>query len=126
LPKEKENKIELYLEKFTNTKICKIRKFASFVGLLVSACPAVEYGWLYTKLFERVKYLNLKKSNDYENVMAIPNTLHSDFEWWKRSILNAKCKIKEDKYDLEIFSDAATTGRGALHAGIRQLAVFGA
>lgn len=112
LPNEKINKIKLEIKKFSTMKSCKIRNFASFVGLLVSACPAVEYGWLYTKLFERCKYLNLKDTNNYDNFMNIPSTLKSDIQWWSCAISHPSCKIKNDQYDLEIFSDASTTGWG--------------
>lgn len=44
--------------------------------------------------------------------MNIPNSLKSDFEWWNHAIDHSVCKIKMDKYDLEIFSDASTTGWG--------------
>ncbi|KAH9640446.1 hypothetical protein HF086_018112 [Spodoptera exigua] len=113
LPKEKIKRIKLEIKRISLLKQCKIRTFASFVGLLVSACPAVEYGWLYTKLFERYKYLSLKNTNNnYEAVMTIPKTLKSDFQWWNNAIDHSSCKIKIDNYDLVIFSDASTTGWG--------------
>lgn len=114
LPTEKIIKIKKQLEYFKNLKRCKIRDFASLVGLLTSACPAVEYSWLYTKEFERCKYLNLKNDLDnYDRYMELPNTLKSDFDWWTRAISSPACKIKYDEYSLEIFSDASTTGWGA-------------
>lgn len=54
----------------------------------------------------------MKRTDDYDEIMAIPSSLKSDMDWWKRTIQTATCKIKKDKYDLEIFSDASTTGWG--------------
>lgn len=112
LPQEKIKRIKSEIIKLSTLKRCKIRTFASFVGLLVSACPAVEYGWLYTKSFERCKYLNLKNTNNFEAFMNIPTSLKCDLEWWDRTIDHPICKIKVDQYALEIFSDASTTGWG--------------
>lgn len=114
LPPEKIEKIKNLLCYFKKLKRCKIRDFARLIGSLTSACPAVEYGWLYTKSFERCKYLNLKNDPDnYERYMNIPNNLKLDFEWWSRAINSPTNSIKYDEYVLEIFSDASTTGWGA-------------
>lgn len=114
LPVDKKEKIKSMVQKFRHIKRCKISDFAQFLGLLTSACPAVEYGWLYTKGFERAKFLNLKVKNDnYDDYMTIPDNLQTDLQWWERSITNCKNKIKTDSYCIEIYSDASTTGWGA-------------
>lgn len=113
LPNEKVIRIKSEINKFRSLRTCRIREFASFVGLLVSACPAIEYGWLYTKSFERLKFLNLKRSNDdFEKFMDIPSSLDSDLDWWDKAIVFPTCKIKVDTFCIEIFSDASTTGWG--------------
>lgn len=112
LPPEKITRIKSEIEKYLALKRCKIRDFASFVGLLTSACPGIEYGWLYTKNFERCKFLNLNYTNDYDKYMTIPNTLVPDLLWWKNTIDRAVNTIKTDEYCLEIFSDASMTGWG--------------
>lgn len=114
LPDEKISKIKTELQLWKSRTRCKIREFARLVGLLTSACPAVEYGWLYTKEFERCKYLNLKDDiENYDKLMSLPSHLTADFEWWSKAIQQPKCKIKYDEYCMEIFSDASTTGWGA-------------
>ncbi|XP_070530006.1 uncharacterized protein [Cardiocondyla obscurior] len=40
-----------------------IRNFTSMIGSLISVCPAVQYGLLYTKTFERQKFLALGDAN---------------------------------------------------------------
>lgn len=113
LPPDKVCRTKREIERFMSISRCKIREFARFVGLLVSACPAIEYGWLYTKLFERIKYLNLNHNiNNYDKYMSIPISIESDLKWWKQAISTSVNKIKHDSYDLEIFSDASTTGWG--------------
>lgn len=98
LPSDKKVAIKLELQKFAKIKRCKIRKFSRFVGILVSACPAVEYGWLYTKQLERVKFLSLREGNDYEKHMNIPSSILPDLGWWLEVIDNAFGSIKVDEY----------------------------
>lgn len=113
LPDEKKHRIFEKTIEFLNTKRCSIRYFAEFIGLLTAACPAVRYGWLYTKLFEREKFLALGSSENYNKKMNIPNYLTKDFKWWKNNINSASCPIRYSDYCLEIFSDASNTGWGA-------------
>lgn len=113
LPPEKINRIIKEVQKFITIKKCKIRSFAQLVGLLVSACPGIEYGWLYTKELERCKFLNLQGDGNYEKFMSIPRSLHTDLKWWLKSIPYSVKQIRDDNYSLEVFSDASTTGWGA-------------
>lgn len=114
LPEEKVIKIKNELLKFQSLKCCRIRDFAHLVGLLNSACNAIEYGRLYTKELERVKYLNLLNDDNYEKYMNLPDSISSDLKWWYEAVIrNRGSKIKTDCYCLEIFSDASTTGWGA-------------
>lgn len=114
LPADKRSRIKKELEDLSSLNRCKIRKFAQVVGLLVSACPAVEYGWLYTKEMERCKYLNLKNNDgNYDSFMSIPESLLPDIRWWLNSIGHATHRIRHDEYRTEIYSDASTTGWGA-------------
>lgn len=69
--------------------VCKLLNsntgfFAQFVGLIVAACPAVKYGWLYSKFFERAKYLALSKNNqNYNANMCLDEDCKTDLFWWK-------------------------------------------
>lgn len=113
LPNEKKTRIQLLTNKLLNTKKCKIREFARYIGLLTSACPAVDYGWVYTKLFEREKFLALNYSDNYNRYMVLQDYLRDDFIWWSNRIDSSFSSFKSDDYSLEIFSDASTTGWGA-------------
>lgn len=77
------------IEEFRNTKSCKIRKFAQFIGNLMAAVPAIKYSQLYTKLFERHKFLALLiNDNNYESHMSISGDLQEDFTWWTANIVS--------------------------------------
>lgn len=83
------------------------------LGKLTAVCPGVRYGWLYTKLFERQKFLALRNSNQNLNAkMSLPEHLSSDFSWWIRRLPTAKNFIWSENFALEIFSDASNTGWG--------------
>lgn len=118
LPKEKRNKISQLMRALIEGKKLSIRKFSQIVGIIVSAWPAVQYGWLYTKKFERAKYLAFQKSGgSYSQVMCIPNTISEETRWWIDNIHSTKMLIDKGPFVLEIFSDASTTGWGAACAG---------
>lgn len=117
LPLEKRERIMKELQVFVRLKRCTIRRFAQLVGVLVSACPAVEYGWLYVKELERCKYLNLKGHDDYDRIMTIPDSLLPDLHWWITAINTSVHRIRNGNYALEIYSDASTTGWGAVCDG---------
>lgn len=114
LPQDKREKIKRWIIFFIHKKQCRIREFAIFIGLLISACPAIKYGWLYTKQFEREKYLALKLNNlDFNASFTLSNEISTDLSWWARKIDTAFNNIKQDAFAIEIFTDASTSGWGA-------------
>lgn len=113
LPEEKKKRIKHKANEFMRKSKCSIRYFAEFIGLLTSACPAVSYGWMYTKLFEREKYLALNFTDDYNKQMNIKHYLKNEFSWWVENIDSSFSPIrKNNNFILEIFSDASSTGWG--------------
>lgn len=115
LPTEKRNKILNLVKDISKRKHIKIREYAKFLGVLTSSCPAIAYGWLYTKLFEREKYLALRQSKDnYDCKMIIRTNQKYDFIWWERQIMISCNPIRNGQYVLEIFSDASLTGWGVM------------
>jgi hypothetical protein len=114
LPTEKREKIKYTIQKFASMKHCKIRELAQLTGLLVSACPAIDYGFLHTKEFERQKFIHLNKYNDdYESVMPLSHKLVPEFQWWLSHIDTSFSTIKCNNYVIEIFSDSCLKGWGA-------------
>ncbi|CAG4946416.1 unnamed protein product [Colias eurytheme] len=112
LPQEKKYRIKSMAESFLKINTCTVRKLAEFIGLLTSACPAVSYGWMYTKLFEREKFLALNYSLNYNKRMNLGAHLKKDFKWWIDKIDSSSSPINRQDYVLEIYSDASGTGWG--------------
>lgn len=82
LPQEKREKVSNLVQAFQQRSRCKIREFAQVAGVLVSACPAVRYGWLYTKLIERHKYLALERcKNNFEATMNVSKEVIEELDW---------------------------------------------
>lgn len=118
LPETKKQKCLYLLEEFSPGKIVSIRQWSSFVGSINACCPAVKYGRLYTREFERVRYLELlKNNNNYDEKIRIPEKLEPTLTWWKENIPKCSNPIRKGTYKHEIFSDASTTGWGAFHEG---------
>lgn len=88
--------------------------FARVIGKLISVCPAIKYGLLYTRLFERVKHLALERNNGCFNaIMEIPRSLCDDFNWWITKLTNNNNNtIRRSEFCKEIFSDASEIGWG--------------
>ncbi|XP_072400418.1 uncharacterized protein [Diabrotica undecimpunctata] len=93
---------------------CKIRRFARIIGSLISICPAVKYGYLYTKVLKRKKYLALKReSGDYNRHLLIDNDIRTELQWWISAIPQAKTSLQQSTYQMIIYSDASLSGWGA-------------
>ncbi|XP_066600551.1 uncharacterized protein [Prorops nasuta] len=118
LPETKRHQIVKLIRNLRSKQVCSIREFASLVGCIIAACPAIQYGWLYTKSLERLKYLKLLKNYlNYSAKMVIPRSLSVDLDWWENKILFSKNKIRSNRFELEIFSDASSLGWGIASNG---------
>lgn len=106
---------DFMITKLENTNKCKIRDFAEFIGKLIFATNGIKYSPVYTKNFEREKFLALKKNSDnYGAIMAVNhNALEEDFSWWKSHLLGSFNPIRCFDFKLEIFTDASTFAWGA-------------
>ena len=102
------------LESFLILESCSIKKFAQLLGKLVAACPAMKYGWLYTKLLEYEKIKALEKSlGNYKTKMIVSKEIKSDIRWWILNIPNGNKSFKIESYVKVIYTDASDTGWGA-------------
>lgn len=113
LPIDKRQKILQLVQKFLSLPTVTIREFSKLIGTLVSACPAMRYGWLYTKILEREKYLLLQKYKSYDQKVDLPPTILQDLYWWNNNVLIVNNPIKQPSFDLTIYTDASRTGWGA-------------
>lgn len=105
-----EKKRQLILSLIKKLKLYSLVPFENLLNI-TAACPAVKYDWLYSKGFERQKYLALLESGrNYDAKMKPSVTLSSDFIWWESQIPDTINPIKQQKYAREIFSDASLIG----------------
>lgn len=114
LTQEKREKIFKIIERFLKIDSCTIQEFAQLIGKLIACCPALEYGWLYTKSLEQEKIFQLIINEyNYNKVMKIPTRVKKDLEWWKSNILTGIHFIKDNNFAKIIHSDASLSGWGA-------------
>lgn len=119
LPLDKRSYILQLMQKFSHLSTCKIRDLAHLIGVLTSACPAVRYGWTYTKILERLKFLSLQGNENYDTRIKIPKNILPDLKWWSENIMIASNPLTVKNFDLEIFTDASKVGWGAYCDGRR-------
>ena len=114
LPGEKRKAVKKLIQRFRNLSQCRIREFAQFIGTIIACCPAIKYSWVYTKEFERQKFLALTRNNDnYEAIMTLRTNV-VDFTWWDTHIMSGIRSISNLEFVMEIYSDASLTGWGAV------------
>jgi len=114
LPQEKRSAIISKCKCLLSKESVKILELAEVVGLLISALPAVPYGLLHTKKLERNKYLSLSFNNkNYSSKTLLYNDAKMELEWWLSKLPTTFMTIRQDFYELVIFSDASDLGWGA-------------
>ncbi|XP_051165692.1 uncharacterized protein LOC127284339 [Leptopilina boulardi] len=114
LPLDKRAKIKDMIQSLLSRDRIKIQELMESIGVLVAACPAVAYGWLYYKNLEKLKRDSLHENQNNPNKkITLTEPAIEDLKWWDAEISTVKNKIRTSIFDLEIFSDASTTGWGA-------------
>lgn len=119
LPLEKRNNVTRLVKRFLKLPIVTIREYSQLIGTLVAACPAARYGWLYTKILERQKYIFLKQYGSYEAKVQLSANILDDLNWWRDNVYKTSSPIKNPSYAMEIFTDASRTGWGGYCNGCR-------
>lgn len=118
LPQNKRQKIIENINKMLSQSRCTIREFAKLIGVLTAACPAVRYGWLYTKILEREKINFLKTKHSYNKYMLLSAKVKTELRWWCNNVKHSFNPIMKGTYDIVIFSDASKIGWGASCNGV--------
>ena len=114
LPEERRVNVKHLIDKFSGLTQFKIRDFAEFIGLVIACCPALKYSWMYTKDFERQKFLALNANKNNYDATMILELNKTDVNWWKTHILSGVNSLELPEFSLEIFSDASLSGFGAV------------
>ena len=82
------------VDKFKKNTKYSIRDFVGTLGFLVSSCPAVEYGLVYTKAYERIKCKAFHQNyQNYKGSFSLYDEARLDTKWWKRMGANLNCPI---------------------------------
>ena len=104
----------LMINTFLKKKSCRILDLARVLGKLVAACPAIEYGWLYTKVIEaeKVKALEISRGN-YSGKLNISDKIRIDLNWWVINIPVGSRVFKNLPFVKEMYTDASDSGWGA-------------
>lgn len=111
LPESKREKIRSLVKEFKLGEKCTIQRFAEMLGFLVSCCPAVKYGPVYTKACERSKFKALQKNLDnYNSKFIVDCNAFAELEWWRKVGALNNNPIRHSSYSLTISSDASKTG----------------
>ncbi|XP_021963322.2 uncharacterized protein LOC110858763 isoform X1 [Folsomia candida] len=114
LPISKKNNLVQKIIKYLSSNCNTIHKLAEIIGILISVCPAVKYGQLYTRQLEIEKTLALENSNNsFLAKMVLSNEAIKDLNWWLSHVQSAKKGLRKDSFDLRITTDASLTGWGA-------------
>ena len=93
--KKKENLL-LTLKSFLSLDFCKIKVLARLLSKLVAACPAMKYGWLYTKGLESEKWKALEQSKgNYKSIMFLSKEIKEELCWWINNIPGSSKSFKE-------------------------------
>lgn len=118
LPERKIIKIIQLCKSFQKSDFYSIQKIAEFLGLLVSATPAIKYSPLYTRQLEIEKTEALILNNqNFSSKMSLSSESLSDIAWWQAHA-NMNNNIISDNFDMIIETDASLTGWGANFNGI--------
>ena len=124
LPKEKKISLIKAIRDFMHRRYCTIEEMARLIGRLIAACPAVEYGMLYTRVLEREKILALRANNfNFNGKLLIKESVRVDLKWWIENLTDAKNLINKEDFSKEIYTDASNTGWGATD-GIKKIYGF--
>lgn len=124
LPPEKITNITKNIRKLLNKRVCTVQELAELIGKLISACPAVEYGLLYTRFLERTKILALEQSEgDFGAKTNLSHDAKTELYWWLTKV-DSYNSIKDSLFAKTIFTDASKTGGVVLMVWRRHM-VFG-
>ncbi len=112
LPIEKQAKIKQKCVQGLLGKSVTIQYLAELIGLMISACPTLYYGMLYTKQLEYEKGSLLRIRHDYSQVITLSSEAKNDIRWWLKNINRASRQFTIKKFDIMITTDSSLKGWG--------------
>ena len=90
----------------------KIRFVASAIGFIVDLCKGIEYGADHFRCLERDKIIALKRVGKFgfEGFMFLSKDARKEVIWWKNNVMNRSKKIRVNKPQFVLTTDASTEG----------------
>lgn len=117
LPDKKKTRVLEKCQGVINMSSVPLQNLAELIGTLISSCPGVEYGQVYTRKLEMEKIDGLFISNqNYNHKVTISDEGVADLNWWIKNISHSRKKIRQEAYFLTLTTDASLTGWGATTA----------
>ena len=120
LPQRKVDRVVNLCTKAISNSTNTIQSFAQLQGTLISCCPAVPYGLLFTRNLAAFLANELRASTgDYSFQVTLPSECIADLRWWLRQAGHSTQRIRSDKFDKIIYTDASLSGYGGYCEGQR-------
>ena len=118
LPKEKIDSISLQCSQIIQQPIITIRELARITGKLISTFPAMQYGPLHYRAFEKLKcHALLQNKDNYDALVLVSPDIVTDLHWWIENLQNAYTTIDRGPVDIELETDATLEAWGATCLG---------
>jgi ribonuclease HI len=119
LPDSKRKRVLDHCKSIRNRVSVKIIELAGLIGTLISVCPAIMYGQLYTRTLEYDKSHALARNAwNFEAVMIISEESREDLDWWISNLPTSVMPISKSTVDFQLTTDASLTGWGAEMNGL--------
>ena len=110
------------INELLNQKVCSVRQFMFFIGLLTATEKQVVAGWLHMRPIQWHLKRHWHVPESLEKIIPIPKSLHPHMRWW----LNPSNVLKGQplhplQHALQLFTDASNEGWGAHLGDFRSL-----
>ena len=116
LPMEKKVRIYHSCDVYLQDTVFIIRDIASFIGLLVSSLPAIQYGGIFYRYLEKCKINALKLSRgNFDGTMKLDKESKNEIQWWKSNIMTSFKEINISLPSIYICTDASLSGWGCCY-----------
>ena len=101
-------------------KSVTILKVAEFIGIVIAALPAFEFGRLYYRNLERQKIQALRLSKgSYHGRLVLNEAATRDVYWWVTNASNSGRDILPHVPDIELCTDASMSGWGCVFSDVK-------
>ena len=113
LTQDKRDRIPSLTSQLLKNENLNIREVATFIGLLVSWFPGIQFGPLYYRYLGICKNMALSLAEgNFHSPVQLGVSAISELDWWAENMQSVPRPIKTQYIDLLIYSDASLEGWG--------------